>query len=55
MVNPLFIIGGIAVAGWAFKQGGDALDNASTLTKWGVAAGGLYVSYAALKSAGVLK
>lgn len=55
MVHPVLVIGGIVAAGWAFRQGAGALEEASTATKWAVAGAGLYVSYQALRSAGVLK
>ncbi len=60
MPIPLIAWAGLAVAGvagvgWAAKETGEAMDSATRLTKWGVVAGGLYVSYAALKSGGVIK
>ena len=48
-------IAGIGTTGWAVKEAGEAAESGAKLVKWGVAAGGLYVSYSALKSAGVLK
>lgn len=54
-VWPLVAIAGVGVSGWAVKEAGDAAESGAKLVKWGVAAGGLYVSYSALKSAGVLK
>lgn len=48
-------VAGIYGAGWAMKETGEAMDSATKLTKWGVVAGGLYVSYQALKSAGAIK
>ena len=41
--------------GWTAKEGGEAMDSAANLTKWGAIAGGVYVSYRAMKSTGVLK
>lgn len=59
MVAPIIWAGvalaGIGTAGWAVREAGDAAESGAKLVKWGVAAGGLYVSYSALKSAGVLK
>ena len=59
MVAPVIwagiAIAGVGVSGWAVKEAGDAAESGAKLVKWGVAAGGLYVSYTALKSAGVLK
>lgn len=59
MVAPLVWAGvalaGVGVSGWALREAGDAAESGAKLMKWGVAAGGLYVSYSALKSAGVLK
>jgi hypothetical protein len=58
MVAPLIIWGGVALfgaAGWAFKEGGEAAEAATTLAKWGTVAGGVYVSYRALQSAGAIK
>lgn len=46
---------GVAATGWAAKEGGEAMDSAANLTKWGAIAGGVYVSYRAMKSTGVLK
>lgn len=59
MVAPL-IWGGLALAGvlgvgWAAKETGEAATASTKLVKWGVVAGGLYVSYQALKSSGALK
>jgi hypothetical protein len=55
MVAPLIIWGGIigggAIVGWAARETGDALDSAS---RFMLVAGGLYVSYRALKAAGAL-
>lgn len=54
------IWGGLAVAGalgfgWAAKETGEAFESATKLTKFGIVAGGLYVSYRALKTSGALK
>lgn len=60
---------GVAGAAVVADQAGDAMDSAAdmadasakplehvaTITKWAVVAGGLYVSYRALKSTGALK
>ncbi|MEJ5217105.1 hypothetical protein WG622_02540 [Cognatishimia sp. D5M38] len=59
MPAPL-IWGGLFVAGlygfgWAAKETGEAAESMSRLTKYGIVAGGLYVSYRALKSSGALK
>lgn len=60
MPVPLIAWGVLGVAafagvGWASKETGEALDSATRLTKWGVVAGGLYVSYRALKTSGAIK
>ena len=56
---PLIWIGaGIAVlvaGGYALDEAGDAAESGAKLAKWAVIGGGLYVSYTAMKSAGVLK
>ena len=46
---------GVAGAGWAARETGDALDSATKLTKWVVVGGALYVSYRALQAGGALK
>lgn len=46
---------GLYGAGWASKQAGEAAGEGANLVKWGVVAGGMYVSYRALRSAGALK
>lgn len=48
-------VAGVWGVGWAMKETGETLDSASKLTKWGIVAGGLYVSYTALKSTGAIK
>lgn len=60
MVFPVLVWGGVAIAGAAaggflFNEAGDAADSATRLVKWGTVAGGLYVSYRALKASGALK
>lgn len=60
MPAPLIIWGGLAVAGlvaggWAARQAGEAAEDATELVKWTTAAGTVYVSYRALRAAGVLK
>ena len=55
MAHPVFWIAGLLAAGWSFRQAGGFLEEASQTTKLAVGAGGLYVSYKALQSAGVLK
>ncbi len=59
---PIPIIGWVALAlaggGTAAvvaNETGEAADSLTDLTKWAVVAGGLYVSYRALQSGGVLK
>lgn len=59
MVAPI-IWGGLAVAGvlgagWAANEAGDAAESGAKLAKWVTVAGGLYVSYRALKASGALK
>lgn len=58
MVAPI-IWGGVALAGiaasaWAAREAGDAADSATRLVQWGTVAGGLYVSYRALKASGAV-
>ncbi len=48
------LVGGGTVA-VAANETGEAADSLTDLTKWAVVAGGLYVSYRALQSGGVLK
>lgn len=55
MVHPVLIIGGIAVAGWAFDKFGDAAEGSAKLTKWATIGGGVYVSFQALKATGAIK
>lgn len=60
MVVPLIVWGGVIVAGiastaWAADEIGDAAEKSERLVKWAVVGGGLYVSYRALRSTGVIK
>lgn len=55
LVYGALALAGVAGVGWAAKQTGDAAGQLTQLTKWGVVAGGLYVSYRAAKSGGLLK
>lgn len=55
IVWGVLVVGGIYGAGWAAGRADEALDSATSLTRWGVVAGGLYVSYRALQSSGALK
>ena len=55
IVWGVLTVGGALGVGWASKETGEALDSATRLTKWGVVAGGLYVGYRAMQSAGVIK
>jgi hypothetical protein len=48
-------LAGVFGVGWAAKEGGEAMDSATRLTKWTVVAGGMYVSYKALQSSGAIK
>lgn len=48
-------VGGALGVGWASRETGEMIDSATRLTKWGIVAGGLYVSYRALDSFGALK
>lgn len=48
-------IGGFAVAGWAARETGEALESGQRFARWAVAGGVVYVSYRALQSAGALK
>lgn len=59
MVAPI-IWAGVAVAGlfglgYAADRTGEAADSTAQLVKWAAVAGGLYVSYEAMKATGVLK
>lgn len=58
MVAPI-VWAGLGVAalwgyGYAADKTGEATQGAAQMAKWGAAAGGVYVSYRALKSTGVL-
>ncbi len=60
MPAPVIIYGGLALVGlvaggWAARQAGDAAEDVAGLVKWTTAAGTVYVSYKALRAAGVLK
>lgn len=60
MPLPLIAWGGLAVAGlygagWAARETGEAMDSTARALKWATVAGGLYVSYQALKSSGAIK
>lgn len=59
MVAPIIwagvALGGLFLGGKALNEAGEAAEGAAKLTKWATAAGGLYVSYRALKAGGVLK
>lgn len=46
---------GIYGVGWASREAGEAAGQGTKLVKWGVVAGGMYVSYRALQSAGAIK
>lgn len=48
-------VGGLLATAWVADETGDALEAAAKLAKWGAVVGGVYVSYAALKSAGAIK
>lgn len=58
MVAPI-IWGGMAIAGlaataYAAREAGEAADSATRLVQWATVAGGLYVSYRALKASGAI-
>lgn len=59
MAAPLIWAGlalaGVYGVGWAAKEGGEAMDSATRLTKWAIVGGSVYVSYKALQSAGAIK
>lgn len=59
MVAPIIwagvALGGLFLGGKAMNEAGEAADSAAKFAKWATAAGGLYVSYRALKAGGVLK
>lgn len=55
LVWGLIALGGVGLSGWGFREAGKAADSTAKLIKWGTVAGGLYVSYRALKAGGVLK
>lgn len=48
-------LAGVLGAGWAAREGGEAMDSAARLAKWGAVGGSLYLSYRAMKATGVLK
>jgi hypothetical protein len=51
----LVIGGGLWGASKVAEEGGEAADRLNNLTQWAIVAGGLYVSYRALQSGGVIK
>ena len=51
----LGIIGGLGAGGYAMSQTADAAEASAKLVKWAAVAGGVYVSYRAMKTAGVIK
>lgn len=59
MYYPIFWavtgIAGMFGAGWALQQGEGALDAGARLAKWSAVAGGVYLTYSAAKSAGMIK
>jgi hypothetical protein len=60
MPIPLIVWGGLAVVGIgatavAANEVGEASERAGNLVKWATVGGALYVSYRAMKSAGVIK
>lgn len=59
MVAPIIwggmFVAGVLGAGWAAKQGTDAIDAGARLAKWSAIGGGVYISYRALKASGALK
>lgn len=48
------VIAGVVASGWAAREGRAAFDSASTATQWAIVAGGLFVSYRALKASGAI-
>ncbi|NOR63021.1 MAG: hypothetical protein GQ535_11090 [Rhodobacteraceae bacterium] len=59
MVAPIiwagFAIAGLFTVSETVEKSGEAAEKFATLAKWTAVAGGIYVSYAALKTTGVLK
>lgn len=59
MAAPLvwgaIVLGGLWLGKEALNEAGEAAGQGAKLAKWAAIGGGLYVSYAALKSSGVLK
>lgn len=55
MVHPAWWIAGLAIGAFGLTKADDAAESGAKLAKWATIGGGLYVSYAALKSTGVLK
>ncbi|MBO6603859.1 MAG: hypothetical protein JJ938_17595 [Roseicyclus sp.] len=60
MPVPLILWGGVALGGLylaerALDEAGDAAQASAEMLKWAAIAGGVYLSYQALKSAGALK
>ncbi len=55
MAAPLIWIGGALALGYVLDKTGDAAEGSAKLAKWATIGGGVYVSYAALKSYGALK
>jgi len=54
IVWGLIALGGVWGFGYAAKETGEAADNLTKLTRAAAVAGGVYVSYRALKSAGAI-
>lgn len=55
MPPVLIWFGGALALGYVLDKTGEAAEGSAKLAKWGTIGGGVYVSYAALKSFGVLK
>lgn len=58
LVPLIWAAGGVGTTYFGYKglsELDEAADSVTRLTKWGIVAGGLYVSYKALQTAGAIK
>ena len=55
IIRGVVLLGGLFLGDKVVKSSGDAIENASELTKWLVIGGVVYTTYAAAKAAGAIK
>jgi hypothetical protein len=55
MPPVIIIIAGAAALGYALDKGAEAADATARATKWGIAAGGLYIAYRAAQTGGLIR